>query len=68
MKNPFKIGFGLAALLLSATGLAATWSAPVGVKEVEVDPVGSTDTSTYLSFMSTPTGKPKPSRVPRTRT
>ena len=58
MKIHSAIASCLSFVLLSASALAVTWSGPVGLTLVELDPVSSTGTSTYLSFASTPSGKP----------
>lgn len=51
------VGFVTAALLVSATALAGTWSSQVRIDVVEIDGTG-TMPNTYLGFATTPTGKP----------
>lgn len=50
--------FGLTTLIASGTALAVgPWSNAVNIASIEVDPT-ATSTVTYLSFTSTPTGRP----------
>jgi hypothetical protein len=60
MKNVVSAVVGLIALVSTGVALAAgPWSNSVVIATVEIDGVaGGNGTETYLSFASTPTGKP----------
>ena len=61
MKNSVKkLGLALGAMTIFASSLAAaaSWTAPLKITSIEVDPVGNVGTATWLAFSTTPTGKP----------
>ena len=58
MKN-IKTALGAIAFLVSGTAMAAGFSTPVNVTQVEVDSSGATNgTSTYLTFSAIPNNRP----------
>jgi hypothetical protein len=57
-KHKLAVGFMSAAILVSATALAGTWSnTDARLELIEVDSTG-TAPQTYVGFTTTPTGKP----------
>lgn len=52
------MGFVSAAMLVSATALAGTWSNDVQLDQIEVDGSSGTSTSTFVGFATSVTGKP----------
>lgn len=56
-KHKLAVGFVSAALLVSATALAGTWSSQSLLDVIEIDATG-TSPSTYVGFASAVTGKP----------
>jgi hypothetical protein len=51
--------FALFTMLAAGVAMAAgPWSSAVLISGIELDPVGTTGTSTYLRFASTPSGMP----------
>ena len=69
MKRSLKMistAFALSAMPAAGSAMAVgLWSSAVLISGIEVDPVGTTVTSTYLRFVSTPSGTPSCGTAPQ---
>lgn len=57
-QKKFAIGLVSAALLVSATALAAGWSNDVQLDAIQIDGTSGTTSETYVGFATAVTGKP----------